>query len=182
MKNKAIVEYLKVLKMQDSVILRILEEIEKPLDIKNVHTIVEYLISEKLNVRQIRMLLEENPNILSVELSYLKQVINIFKYSMYRFKMLEIIQIEPMILIYKPEQIKQNIITLEKWLIKNKAIEEIVNNRPEILLLENKMLENKLKVIQEIGLQKYMLDILLEEENIFSLSIQVEQLKEKYLN
>lgn len=182
MEDRELVEYLKIIQMNEKNILQLQRCISKDTSVKEIHEKIIYLINEKFSTRQIRAILEENNNILNYSITSIKEVMNILKYSNYRFQVIDIIEMEPMILTNNPQQLKNNLKILENNLQNNRAIEEIVNNRPEILLVENKMLEDKLKVIQEIGLQKYMLDILLEEENIFTLNIEVEQLKERYLN
>ena len=175
-------EYLLSLKFKEEDIDEILDNLENEIDQKDLHEKIKFLISLKLDIRVIRILIEENPLFMTTNLEDIKQIVELLKSLKLDEYISDILEMNPELLSTSKDKIITNINLLKVLIPEEKKFFEILKERIEIFTYNTDYLEKRLEFFIKHGFKEHIYKIILRYMELFDEEeedINIEELKSK---
>lgn len=175
-------EYLKSLKFSVEDIEDLLDNLENEIDQKDLHEKIKFLISLKLDIRVIRIIIEENPLFMTTTLNEIKDIVELLESLKLKEYISDILEMNPEILSTSKEKIATNINLLKIIIPEEMKFFEILKERTEIFTYNTEYLEKRLEFFVKNDLKDQIYKIILKYSELFDEDeedINIKRLKEE---
>lgn len=181
-KNKSISiqEYLRKIGFDNEEIDTILEYARNEIDRRILYEKIKYLISLGLDVRQIRIVIEEDITFVTEKLEIITENGEILKTYLNKEELKNALEVTPEYLTMPDGELERNIRLLNLVIPDKETQKLIIQDRGEILTYKSDYLSDKLSFFVKKGLKENILKIIIENVEIFELDndeIDIEKLK-----
>ena len=167
--NLKIEDYLKKVGFSQDDIEYILEYATNEIDRKVLYEKIKYLILLGLNPKQVIIIIEEDLTFVTEPLELIKENVDILKKYLNENEIINTLEVTPEILTVKSGELKQNIKLLSIVINNDEYLKIIIQDRGEILTYKPDYLSNKLSFFVENGLKDKILNIIIQDIEIFDL-------------
>lgn len=155
-----------IMKFSNNQVKYILNYVNIPIQIQELYLKINFLKELNLNNRIIRLVIEENPKLLTTDLIKIKKLVNYIKTKVSSNEIPNIIECTPQILTIPIEQLINNENLLTKY-FSEERIKVIYRYRPSILKLDNEYLNYKTNLIVKNGFEKNIFKIIMMHPEFF---------------
>ncbi len=167
--NSDIKQYLNKIGFSSDDIDSILEYTTNEIDRNVLHEKIKYLISLGLNATQIRIIIEEDLTFITEELELIKDNVEVLKKYLNEDEIKNALEVTPELLTMKKGELQQNIRLLNIVIENEEYLKIIIQDRGEILTYKPDYLSDKFSFLINNGLKDKILDILIQNIEIFDL-------------
>lgn len=167
--NNDIENYLEKIGFDKEDIDSILEYTTNEIDRKVLHEKIKYLISLGLNATQIRIVIEEDITFITEELELIQNNGELLKKYLNEDEIKIALEVTPELLTMKKGELEQNIRLLNLVIENDEYLKIIMQDRGEILTYKPNYLSDKLSFFINNGLKDKILDIIIQNIEVFDL-------------
>lgn len=182
MENKevSLEEYLEKLGFDQDGIDNIMTYANNDIDKKSIHEKIDYLISIGLSPNAILNIIEEDLTFVTVDLEAIKENVETLQKYLNQEEYMEALELTPELLTMNNEDLEKNIKLIGILYPNIDTVKIIIQDRGEILTYKPDYLSKKLEFFINNGLKDRILNIIIENIEVFDLEndeIDIEELK-----